>query len=73
MGRQDPLTICFIPTGLSMGADQAVDVQRVLGSVGELAALGVDWVTVALGGDTRDAQLAALEAFGREVIATADR
>jgi hypothetical protein len=56
-----------------MDADHPVDVERVLGSVDELAALGVDWVTVALGGDTRDAQLAALEAFGREVIATAGR
>jgi probable F420-dependent oxidoreductase len=73
VGRQDPLTICFIPSGLSMGADHPVDVERVLDSVGELAALGVDWVTVGLGGDTRDAQLAALEAFGREVIATAGR
>jgi probable F420-dependent oxidoreductase len=73
VGRQDPLTICFIPAGLSMGADHPVDVERVLASVDELAALGVDWVTVGLGGDTRDAQLAALEAFGREVIATAGR
>jgi probable F420-dependent oxidoreductase len=72
VGRQAPLTLCFIPEGLSMGADQPVDVERVLHSVGELAALGVDWVTVALAGDTRDAQLAAIEAFGRDVVATAD-
>ncbi len=71
VGRTEPLTICFIPSGLSMGADQPVDVERILGSVAELATLGVDWVTVALGGDTRDAQLEALEAFGREVIAAA--
>ena len=55
VGRQAPLTVCFIPEGLAMGADRPIDVERVLHSTGELAALGVDWVTVALAGETRDA------------------
>lgn len=72
VGRQAPLTLCFIPEGISMGVDRSVDVDRVLHSTGELAALGVDWVTVALAGETRDAQLAAIESFGRDVIAAPD-
>jgi probable F420-dependent oxidoreductase len=69
VGRTEPLTVCFIPEGLSMGSGDPVDVGRVLASVGELAALGVEWVTVALPGDSRDAQLAALDEFGRTVVA----
>jgi probable F420-dependent oxidoreductase len=67
VGRPEPLTVCFIPEGLSMGA-RPVDVPRVLASMHELAGIGVDWVSVALPGDTRDAQLAAIDAFGREVL-----
>jgi len=68
VGRTEPLTVCFIPEGLSMGAGP-VDEARVVASIGELASLGVDWVSVALPGDTRDAQLAAIESFGRTVLA----
>ena len=46
-----------------------VDEERVVASIGELAAVGVDWVAVALPGDTRQAQLAAIEAFGGSVLA----
>ena len=51
-----------------MGAGP-VDEARVVASIGELEAIGVDWVSVALPGDTRDAQLAAIESFGRTVLA----
>ena len=68
VGRTEPLTVCFIPEGLSMGA-RPVDEARVVASVRELEAIGVDWVSVALPGDTRDAQLAAIEDFGRSVLA----
>ncbi len=67
VGRTEPLTVCFIPEGLSMGAGP-VDEARVVDSLRELEALGVEWVSVALPGDTRDAQLAAVEAFGRSVL-----
>lgn len=69
VGRTAPLTVCFIPEGLSMGAGP-MDEDRVVTSIAELAAIGVDWVTVALPGDTRDAQLAAIERFGSAVLAT---
>jgi len=67
VGRTEPLTVCFIPEGLSMGA-RPVDEARVLASIRELEAIGVTWVSVALPGDTRAAQLAAIEAFGRSVL-----
>jgi len=70
IGRTEPLTVCFIPEGLSMGG-RPVDEERVVASIRELAAVGVDWVAVALPGDTRLAQLAAIEAFGGSVLAAA--
>ena len=68
VGRIEPLTVCFIPEGLSMGA-RPVDEARVVASIGELADIGVEWVSVALPGDTHAAQLAAIGQFGRNVLA----
>ena len=68
VGRVDPLTFVFIPEGLSMGPPARFDEDRVVASIGELEAIGVGWVTVALPGDTRDAQLAAIERFGHGVL-----
>jgi alkanesulfonate monooxygenase SsuD/methylene tetrahydromethanopterin reductase-like flavin-dependent oxidoreductase (luciferase family) len=67
VGRTEPLTVCFIPEGLSMGGGP-VDEDRVVASIRSLAGVGVDWVAVALPGDTRDAQLAAIERFGSTVL-----
>ncbi len=69
VGRASPLTVCFAPDGLGMGSTRPLDPERVLGSLRELAGLGVDWVTVALPGETRDEQLAAVEELGRTVLA----
>jgi hypothetical protein len=52
-----------------MGAGGEVDEDRVIASIRELEAIGVDWVSVALPGDTRDAQRAAIEQFGTTVLA----
>jgi probable F420-dependent oxidoreductase len=68
-GRTSPLTVCFVPEGLAMGPDRPVDTDRVLASVRQLDALGVEWATVALPGDTREDQLAGIEQFGAEVVA----
>ena len=72
VGRTDPLTVVFIPDGLSMGGSGAVDEDRVVASIGELAAVGVHWVTVALPGDTREAQLAAVDRFAGITAAVAE-
>lgn len=70
VGRVNPLTVVFIPDGLSMLDLAPVDYGRVTESVLELAEIGVDWVTVALPGGTRVAQRQAIDRFA-EVIASA--
>jgi probable F420-dependent oxidoreductase len=67
VGRTAPLTVVFVPEGLSMGGSP-VDDERVVSSILELEAIGVTWVTVALPGDTRAAQLEAIEHFGDAVL-----
>jgi probable F420-dependent oxidoreductase len=67
VGRTTPLTVVFVPEGLSMGGGP-VDDERVVSSILELEAIGVTWVTVALPGDTRAAQLDAIEHFGDAVL-----
>ena len=67
VGRTAPLTVCFIPEGLAMG-DRPVDEARVVASMEELAAVGVDWVAVSLPGDTRAAQRAAIDRFAGSVL-----
>ena len=67
VGRKDPLTVCFIPDGLSMG-DRPVDEARVVASIEELAAVGVDWVAVSLPGETRAAQRTAIDRFADAVL-----
>ena len=67
VGRSEPLTVCFVPDGLAMGG-RPVDEDRVVASIAELAAVGVDWVAVALPGDTRDEQLEAIDRFGTGVL-----
>jgi probable F420-dependent oxidoreductase len=67
IGRTDPLTICFIPDGLTMGGG-SVDDEAVIASILSLAAIGVSWVTVALPGETRAAQLSAIDQFGAAVV-----
>jgi hypothetical protein len=51
-----------------MGAEP-VDEERVAASIQELEGIGVTWVSVALPGDTRDAQLESIDRFGRTVLA----
>ena len=67
IGRTDPLTVCFIPDGLTMGGG-SVDDEAVIASILSLAAIGVSWVTVALPGETRAAQLSAIDQFGAAVV-----
>ncbi len=68
IGRVEPLEFVFIPEGLSMGGAAEVDTDRVRSSIRALSEIGVSWVSVALPGETRDAQLAAIASFGREVL-----
>lgn len=67
VGRVTPLTVAYIPAGLSMGGG-AVDEDAVVTSIRALEDIGVGWVSVALPGETRDDQLAAIESFGASVL-----
>ncbi|HVX19952.1 MAG TPA: TIGR03619 family F420-dependent LLM class oxidoreductase [Acidimicrobiales bacterium] len=70
VGRQAPLDVCYIPTGLRMDRPAGLDddaVAAVVASCRELAAVGVTWASVALPGDTRRAQLEAIDRFGQGV------
>ena len=68
VGRTEPLTICFVPDGLLMGDDGAVDGDQVVRSLSALAALGVTWATVSLPGATTDLQRRALDEFASTVL-----
>jgi probable F420-dependent oxidoreductase len=73
IGRSRPLTVAYIPEGLAMGQSTGVDPDAVLRSIGQLEELGVEWVSVALPGETRDEQLESVEAFGTSVLARLGR
>ncbi len=68
VGRREPLTFAYVPDGLVMGRTREIDHTAVAASIRSLEAVGVSWVSVALPGETRDEQLAAIEAFGRSVL-----
>jgi probable F420-dependent oxidoreductase len=69
VGRTRPLAVCFVPADLDMFRAGPFDAGRVREAAGELGELGVGWLTVSLGGETRRAVLAEVERFGAEVIA----
>ena len=68
VGRSAPLTVGFISHGLPMDG-RPVDGNRVVASIVELAAIGVDSASVALRRDSRCEQLAAIDSFGANVLA----
>ena len=63
------LDIAFMPSGLDMFARAVPPTGQVVDDVAALAALGITWATVTLAADTRRDLLAAIDAFGRHVIA----
>ena len=68
VGRTAPLTVCLIPHGLPMDG-RPVDGHRVVASIVELAAIGVDSASVAFRGESRCEQLAVTDRFGANVLA----
>jgi hypothetical protein len=67
VGRTDSLDVIFIPEGLDMTL-ASYDAGVAVASCKALAGVGVTWVAVMLPGDTRDAQLAAIERCAIELI-----
>lgn len=68
VGRREPLEVVFMPGGLDMFTNAGLDAGRVVDSVGELAELGVTYLTVNLPGDTSSAFLDNVAAFGDGVL-----
>jgi probable F420-dependent oxidoreductase len=62
------LDVCFMPSGLDMFAKAAPSAATVVADIAALAELGITWVTVTLPADTRRDLLAAIDAFGGDVL-----
>jgi probable F420-dependent oxidoreductase len=67
-GRDRPLDIAFMPSGLDMFTHASPDHGRVVDELAALADVGVTWATVMLPGETRTDLLREVEAFGQHVI-----
>ncbi|MCX5738153.1 MAG: LLM class F420-dependent oxidoreductase, partial [Proteobacteria bacterium] len=46
IGRTEPLDVCLVPFGFSMGARAPAGFSRFQGQVGEYAAAGVTWLAM---------------------------
>jgi alkanesulfonate monooxygenase SsuD/methylene tetrahydromethanopterin reductase-like flavin-dependent oxidoreductase (luciferase family) len=68
IGRTAPLEVVFMPDGLDMFTNAAIDAAPVVDSIAELAKLGVTYLTVTLPGDDRAAFVDQLDAFAAEVL-----
>lgn len=68
VGRNEPLEIGFMPSGLDMFSGAGVDAGAVIDGIAAMAEVGVTYATVTLPGQTRAELLAAIESFGAEVI-----
>lgn len=68
IGRTSPLDVCFVPRGLRQQREHSLDPAQVIDSCGELAEVGVTWVTVALHGESLKEQRNAIEQFGTEIL-----
>jgi probable F420-dependent oxidoreductase len=67
-GRAAPLDVVFMPSGLDMFQDGAVDPGPIVESCTALAAAGVTYATATVPGETRDELLANLRTFGDTIL-----
>lgn len=66
VGRRAPLDICYSLSGLGAGAIEPAEAcERIV----NLRELGVTWLTVGFSADTRQAYIAAMQHFARDVMA----
>jgi alkanesulfonate monooxygenase SsuD/methylene tetrahydromethanopterin reductase-like flavin-dependent oxidoreductase (luciferase family) len=66
VGRHAPLDVCY--SLVAMGS-HAIDPAEALGRISKLRELGVTWLTVGFGGETRREYIAAMQRFARDVVA----
>jgi len=67
-GRTAPLEYVFMPLGLDMFTNAAVDADKTLESLRALRDVGVTYATMTVPGDTRDEMLANFAVFGDEIL-----
>lgn len=67
-GRTEPLDVCFVPFELSMFAAGEPDFSALADSVGELAEVGVTWLSITLPATTRRDYLSQLDSLAAKVI-----
>jgi hypothetical protein len=67
-GRTDALDIVFMPSGLDMFGDGAVDAASVVESVRALAAVGVTYAAASIPGRTRAQVVANFATFRDEIL-----
>jgi probable F420-dependent oxidoreductase len=68
VGRAAPLEIAFMPMGLDMFTNAAVQPGPVVDNIQELAAAGVTYACVTVPGDTRAAIRAGMDVFAADVL-----
>jgi probable F420-dependent oxidoreductase len=68
IGRTQPLEIAFMPLGLDMFANAALDVDATVDALDQLASVGVTYAIVTLPAESRDELADSLRAFGDGVM-----
>jgi probable F420-dependent oxidoreductase len=67
-GRTTPLEYVFMPMGLDMFTNAAVDAGAVLDGLARLREVGVTYATVTVPGETRDEMLTAIATFRDDIL-----
>jgi probable F420-dependent oxidoreductase len=67
-GRTAPVEIVFMPMGLDMFSNAAIDAEGVVASIAALAAAGVTYATITVPGETRAQMLAGFAAFRDHIL-----
>jgi len=69
-GRERPLDVCFVPFGLNMNRQDALDSGVLRARIGELEAIGVTWLTLTLPARSRAEYCERVTDFGTRCIAS---
>lgn len=68
VGRAAPLDICFAPLGFELFAEKSPDPEELHKHLAELEALGVTWLALSVGCESRADYCEKLERFGEQVL-----
>jgi hypothetical protein len=68
VGRADPLEVAFMPMGLDMFTNAAVQPGPVIESIRELADAGVTYACISIAGDTRTEVRVGMDVFATTIL-----